>query len=133
VRFAFERLPGTGVDVPRAALEVVVTGPDQSLSALCLMDTGSLHNRFGAWVAELAGIDLAATETERIGVAGMVTEARTVTCELRLGDVMWEAPVAFCDPWPFDFHLLGQLGFLRWFRIIIDAADETFEVIPNIT
>ncbi|MDQ6727295.1 MAG: retropepsin-like domain-containing protein [Actinomycetota bacterium] len=132
MRFAFERLPGTGVDVPRAALEVVVTGTDQSLSALCLIDTGSLHNRFGAWVADLAGIDLAATDTQRIGVGGTITEARTVTCELRLGDVTWEAPVAFCDPWPFDFHLLGQLGFLRWFRVVIDAADEAFEVIPNI-
>ena len=29
VRFAFERLPGTGVDVARAALEVIVAGPDQ--------------------------------------------------------------------------------------------------------
>jgi hypothetical protein len=98
VRFAFERLPGTGVDVARAALEVVVTGPDQSLSALCLMDTGSLHNRFGSWVADLAGIDLASADTERIGVGGTVTEATTVTCELRLGDFTWEAPDAFCDP-----------------------------------
>ena len=29
--------------------------------------------------------------------------------------------------------IAGQLGFLRWFRVVIDAADETFEVIPNIT
>lgn len=132
MRFAFERLPGTGVDVARAALEVVVAGPDQSLSALCLMDTGSLHNRFGSWVADLAGIDLAGIDTERIGVGGTVTGARTVTCELHLGNFAWEAPVAFCDPWPFDFQVLGQLGFLRWFRVVIDAADETFEVSPNI-
>lgn len=132
MRFAFERLPGTGVDVARAALEVVVAGPDQSLSALCLMDTGSLHNRFGRWVADLAGIDLAGIDTERIGVGGTVTGARTVTCELHLGNFAWETPVAFCDPWPFDFQVLGQLGFLRWFRVVIDAADETFEVIPNI-
>ena len=58
-------------------------------------------------------------------------EARTVTCELHLANFAWEAPVAFCDPWPFDFQVLGQLGFLRWFRVVIDAADETFEVIPN--
>ena len=132
MRFAFERLPGTGVDVARAALEVVVAGPGQSLNALSLMDTGSLHNRFGSWVADLAGIDLATAALDRIGVGGTVTQARTVTCELRLGDVTWEAPVAFCDPWPFDFQVLGQLGFLRWFRVVIDAADETFEVIPNI-
>ncbi len=51
---------------------------------------------------------------------------------MRLGDFTWDAPVSFCDPWPFDFHVAGQLGFLRWFRVVIDAADETFEVIPNI-
>ena len=79
MRFAFERLPGTGVDVARAALEVVVAGPNQSLSALCLMDTGSLHNRFGSWVADLAGIDLAAAALDQIGVGGTVTEARTVS------------------------------------------------------
>lgn len=56
-----------------------------------------------------------------------------MTCQVQLGDFIWEAPVSFCDPWPFDFQLLGHPGFLRWFRVVIDAADETLEVIPNQT
>jgi hypothetical protein len=60
-----------------------------------------------------------------------VTQARTVITALQLGEFTWEAPVSFCDPWPFDFQLLGQLGFLRWFRMVMAAADETFEVTPN--
>lgn len=70
---------------------------------------------------------------ERIAVGGLITEAHTVACSLQLGEFAWEAPVAFCDPWPFDFQILGQLGFLRWFRVVIDAADETFDVTPNAT
>ena len=103
------------------------------MTVLCLVDTGSLHNRFAPWVAELAGIDLTGVDEELVAVGGITTTSRTVTCGLQLDDFAWEAPVAFCDPWPFDFQIVGQLGFLRWFRVIIDAADETFEVIPNIT
>jgi hypothetical protein len=133
VRFAFERLPGPGPDVARPALEIAVAGPDQIMTALGLLDTGSIHNRFARWVADFVGLDLATTEPERIAVGGIITEARTVPCSLQLGQFAWEAPVAFCDPWPFDFQILGQLGFLRWFRIVIDAADETFDVTPNAT
>ncbi len=133
MRFAFERLPGAGLDVARPALEVVLVGPQQTMTALGLLDTGSIHNRFARWAADFVGVDLATTEPERIAVWGVITEARTVTCSLQLGEFAWKAPVAFCDPWPFDFQILGQLGFLRWFRVVIDAADETFEVTPNET
>jgi len=133
VRFACERLPGAGLDVARPALEVVLVGPQQTMTALGLLDTGSIHNRFARWAADFVGVDLATTEPERIAVGGVITEARTVACSLQLGEFAWEAPVAFCDPWPFDFQILGQLGFLRWFRVVIDAADETFEVTPNET
>ena len=131
MRFDFKPLPGTRGDVARPTLQVAVVGPAGSPEVLCLLDTGSIDNRFASWVAAAAGIDLAGAALERIAVGGTVTEARSVPCALQLGDVTWEAPVAFCDPWPFDFQLLGQLGFLRWFRVVIDAADETFEVIPN--
>ena len=131
MRFAFERLPGAGLDVARPALEIVIPGPQQTMTALGLLDTGSVHNRFARCVADFVGLDLAAIEPERIAVGGVITDARTVTCPLQLGEFAWEAPVAFCDPWPFDFQILGQLGFFRWFRVVIDAADETFEVTPN--
>ncbi len=131
MRFAFKPLPGTGLDVARPALQVAAAGPTNNVTVLSLVDSGSLHNRYALWVAETAGIDLSRAPVERIAVGGTVTQARTVNTALQLGDFTWEAPVSFCDPWPFDFQLLGQLGFLRWFRMVMDAADETFEVTPN--
>jgi hypothetical protein len=130
VRFAFERLPGATVDIARPALEVTMIGPTHTLTSLALIDTGSLQNRFAVWIADLAGIDLSNAESERIGVGGRVITARTVPTTLQLEGFQWDASVSFCDPWPFDFHLLGQLGFLRWFRVLLDAADETMEVTP---
>ncbi len=133
MRFAFKPLPGTGLDVARPALRVAVVGPADSVTVLSLVDSGSLHNRFALWVAETAGIDLAGATVERIAVGGTFTQARTVRTAIQLGEFTWKAPVSFCDPWPFDFQLLGQLGFLRWFRMVMEAADETFEITPNET
>ena len=133
MRFAFKPLPGTGMDVARPALQVDVVGPVASVTVVSLVDSGSLQNRFARWVADTVGIDLSGATIERIAVGGTVTQARTVSATLQLGEFTWEAPVSFCDPWPLDFQILGQLGFLRWFKMVMDAADETFEVTPNET
>jgi len=129
--FPFKPLPGSGSDVARPAVPIDLVGPESVVSLLCLVDTGSVHNRLAAWVADAAVIDHAAADVTRIAVGGTTTEARTVTCQLQIGDFTWEAPVSFCDPWPFDFQVLGHLGFFRWFRVVIDAADEMMEIIPN--
>ncbi len=39
--------------------------------------------------------------------------------------------MSFCQPWPFDFQLLGQQGFLRWFTVNIGAANETLDIVAN--
>lgn len=96
----------------------------------CLVDTGSLHNRFASWIADEAGIELENVRPASIGVGGRPTLARTVPVALRAGEHRWEAPVSFCDPWPWDFQLLGQEGFLRWFRLLVEAADRTLEITP---
>jgi hypothetical protein len=54
-----------------------------------------------------------------------------VNVELQLAEFRWEAPVSFCDPWPFDFQVLGQEGFLRWFVVELDAANRTLQIVPN--
>jgi len=131
VRFRFEHLPGPSADVARPALEVAILGAAETITCLCLVDSGSLHNRFGAWVADLAGIDLHDAAEQTIGIGGVTIKARTVTATLQLAEFRWEAPVSFCHPWPFDFQLLGQHGFLRWFTVSIDAANETFDVTAN--
>jgi len=129
MRFAFKELPGATADYRRPVLPVTVEGLPRA-PQLCLLDTGTLHNRFGAWVAEAAGIDLAGGHRERIAVGGFTSEARQVSVQLTVADHTWEAPVWFCDPWPLSFHLLGQEGFFRWFDVRIRAARYALDVVP---
>lgn len=126
----FRSLPSVGESTPRPVVDVFVEGlPRTGLG--CLVDSGSLHNRFGKWVADMAGIDLEGLPFESLGVGGRSVIARTATVGLRVGETRWEAPVSFCEPWPWDFHLAGQEGFLRWFRVVIDAAERRLELIPH--
>lgn len=130
MKFPFKELPGTPRDYLRPAVPVTVEGLPRA-PQLCLLDTGALHNRFAAWVADAAGIDLTAGDQERIAVGGFVTTARQASVRLTLGGVTWEAPVWFCDPWPLAFHLLGQEGFFRWFKVRLRAAVYEIDVTPE--
>jgi hypothetical protein len=130
VKFPFKELPGTTGDYLRPAVPVTVEGIPRA-PQLCLLDTGALHNRFGAWVAEAAGIELSDAEEQRLAVGGFQTGARQALVRLTLGDVTWEAPVWFCDPWPLAFHLLGQEGFFRWFDIRVRAARYEIDITPE--
>ena len=125
MKFAFKELPGTSQDYLRPAIPVSVEGISRA-PQLCLLDTGALHNRFGAWIAELAGIDLSGGEQQTLAVGGFKTVARLSRVQLTVGDVTWDTAVWFCDPWPLAFHLLGQEGFFRWFDVRIRAA--TYEI-----
>ncbi len=128
MRFPFKELPGPAGDYLRPLVPVHVEGLERAPQS-CLLDSGSLHNRFGRWVAEAAGIDLDTAPRDHIAVAGLArVETCTVRVQLRIRDAVWEAPVAFCDPWPFGFHLLGQEGFFRWFRVLFRAAPEYVEI-----
>ena len=128
MRFAFKELPGRSGDSRRPVVPVSVEGLER-VPLFALVDTGSLQNRFGRWVAEAAGINLEGADRERIGLGGFASiEGLTVPVRLAIEDAEWEAPVSFCDPWPFDFQLLGQEGFFRWFRVLFRAADAVVEV-----
>jgi len=130
MRFPFKELPGTSEDYLRPAVPVTVEGMARA-PQLCLLDTGALHNRFAAWVAHAAGIDLSAADEERFALGGFVTAARRASVQLTLGEVTWEDPVWFCDPWPLAFHLLGQEGFFRRFEVRLRAAVYEIEIIPE--
>lgn len=130
MRVDFRALPGVNADVPRPLVDVGVAGLPDTL-VTCLLDTGSLHNRFASWVAREAGLDLDGAPMESIGIGGRPVISQTIQVELRLGRHRWEAPVSFCRPWPWDFQLLGQEGFLRFFRVTIEAADRRLEIAPN--
>jgi hypothetical protein len=63
-------------------------------------------------------------------VGGQALLERTTTVALRVGDHAWEAPVSFFDPWPWDYQLLGQEGFFRWFEVCVRAADLELDLTP---
>lgn len=130
MRFQFKELPGQEADYVRPVVPVIVEGIPTA-PQLCLVDTGSLHNRFAHWVAVAAGIDLSDAPEESLKLGGFRTVARTVSVQLSLGDTTWEAAVSFCNPWPLSFHLLGQEGFFRWFKVHIRAATYTIDVEPE--
>jgi hypothetical protein len=130
MKFQFKELPGTPRDYLRPVVPVTVEGISRA-PQLCLLDTGALHNRFAAWIAESAGIDLTTADEARFAVGGFIVTAREAPVQLTLGEVTWEAPVWFCDPWPLSFHLLGQEGFFRWFEVRLRAAVYEIEITPE--
>ena len=130
MKFRFKELPGVESDYTRPVVPVTVEGLPRA-PQLCLLDTGSLHNRFGRWLAESAGIDLSSAEESSLAVGGIVTSAREASVQLTIGDATWESTISFCDPWPFAFHLLGQEGFFRWFDVRVRAAHLEVEVTPE--
>lgn len=130
MRFDFLELPGRGSTLLRPVVPVQVEDLDVA-PQLCLVDTGATHNRFGSWLAEAAGIDLVDAPESDLAVGGLLTTARHARADLTIAGVRYDAPVSFCDPWPFAFHLLGQEGFLRYFRVEVCAADGWLEVQPE--
>ena len=76
-------------------------------------------------------MDLSGAPAERFAVGGFATEGVCAHLELGLDRWRFEAPVWFCDPWPLAFSLLGQEGFLRYFRMTICAAQGWLECEPE--
>ena len=130
MRFEFLELPGPAATLPRPVVPVQVEDLADA-PQLCLVDTGATTNRFGAWLAAATGIDLDGAPTERILVGGVTATAHHARAALTIGGVRYDAPVTFCDPWPFGFNLLGQEGFLRYFRVTICAAAFWLELEPE--
>ena len=127
MRFEFLELPGEGSTLGRPVVPVQVEDLEEA-PQLCLVDTGSTANRFGAWLAEATGIDLAGAPESKLHIAGLTTTARHGRADLTVAGVRYDAPVSFCDPWPFAFNLLGQEGFLRFFRLTVCAAQGWLEI-----
>ncbi len=129
MRFSFLELPGERL-LPRPVAPVTVVGLEAA-PQLCLVDSGALHNRFGEWVAEAAGIPREDALEERLAIGGVVTTSWHARVDLAVGDRRFDAPVWFCDPWPFAFNLLGQEGFLRFFRVTLSAAEGWLDCEPE--
>ncbi|MDQ3451274.1 MAG: hypothetical protein M3493_00940 [Actinomycetota bacterium] len=129
MRLGFKELPGLPTDYLRPVAPVRVEG--QNLLVAGLLDTGSLENRFGSWVAEALGLDLQAAEPVDLAIGGVITHARSIPVDLAIEGLAWRAPVSFCDPWPFGFHLLGQEGFFRFFHVSIRASSYQLDLEPD--
>jgi hypothetical protein len=130
MRFEFVELPVAGSALPRPAIPVQVEDLEDA-PQLCLVDTGSYTNRFGAWLADAVGVDLAGAPEERIAIGGIVTNGRLARANLTVAGTRYDAPISFCDPWPFAFSLLGQEGFLRFFRVTLCAKEFWLDVEPE--
>jgi hypothetical protein len=131
VRYDFQALPGVGGRA-RPVVDLVVEGLELAPQT-CLLDTGASEVRMGEHVAELAGIDVEATNEHEIVVGGLRTRARaaSVQLELRRGSAShaWNPTVYFCYPWPWAFGLLGLAG-LDPFLTIVDSYEEWIELQP---
>ncbi len=137
MRFAFRELPAAtgGLLSPRPVVGAWLEGYEYS-PLQCLVDTGALRNRFPVAMAELGGIELELdAPTEELWIAGQRVRATYARVSLALGEgadrLSWEPAVWFCDPWPADFGLLGQEGFLDRFRVTISARHECLECHPE--
>jgi hypothetical protein len=97
----------------------------------CLVDSGALHNRFNARYSEIAGIDLDDAESEsNFAIAAAQYSGRICRVALSIGEFTWEAPVCFVPDWPYDFQILGQEGFFRFFNVCFHAVDEYLTLAP---
>ena len=130
MRFDFVALPGEQAPLERPVLPVQVEDLEDA-PQLCLVDTGSIHNRFGLWLARATGIDLASASESRLAIGGLTTRARHARADLTIAGLRYDAPITFCDPWPFAFNVLGQEGFLRFFRVELCAAEGWLDVEPE--
>lgn len=128
MRFEFLELPGVnGRGIVRPVVPVQVGDLEQA-PQLCLIDTGALRNRFALWLAEACGVDLTDAPSGELAVGGFVTTGYEARVDLTVGDDRFDAPVSFCDPWPLSFHLLGQEGFLRGYRLTMSANEGWLEL-----
>jgi hypothetical protein len=136
MRFQFRSLPAAsgGGLTPRPvvdiALEELLAAPME-----CLLDTGALRTRMSAELAPLAGVELDDALTEELWVAGLKTVGTMARVRLTVTDgadqFSWDAPVWFCDPWPYPFALAGLEGFLHHFVVIIRAYDGYLDLEPH--
>ncbi len=106
-------------------MPVSLAGPEvETAPRVGLVDTGAENVPAAAWLADLAGVELAGSvDTARIGIGGQVAEVTFAEVELRLYApdaseqfVSWRCDVGFVPGWQARFALvLGQAGFLDRF------------------
>jgi len=136
MRFAFRTLPAAsgGALNPRPVVDIALEGLEAA-PLECLLDTEALRTRISAEIAPLAGIELPGDLTEEFYIAGTKTVGSLVRVNLTVADgtdeFSWDAPVWFCDPWPYPFGLAGLEGFLHHVVVTIHAYDGYLDIRPE--
>ena len=127
---AFRTLSGGAVARP---LLDVYLDEARTIAQIALLDTGAGGIRLSAAIARAAGIVLPDEPDKKDVIAGGV-RSHVFSVEHRLhvevgGEVVsWTVDVAFCDPWPHPFGLLGLAGFFDAFDVRIQGRDGRFEL-----
>ena len=130
MRVDFRELPGERSPLARPVVPVQIEDLEVTRQ-LCLIDSGSTTNRFPHWISDEIGVDLASAPHDSVAIAGIHTTAWHARVDLTVAGVRYDAPVTFCDPWPFAFGLLGLEGFLRFFRVTFCAKEFWLDVEPE--
>lgn len=130
MRFDFRELPGDPSALVRPVVSVQIEDLVEAWQ-LCLVDTGSTTNRLPRWISDAIGGDLERAPRDSLAIAGIDTTAWHARIDLTVAGVRYDAPVTFCDPWPFAFGILGQEGFLRYFRVTFCAKEFWLEIEPE--
>ena len=125
----YTELPERTRSEPRPIIDIAVADAE-AVQVPCLVDSGALNSLLPMWAAEVGGVDLSGAEARPIGLGGTTITATFTTVSLATVDLAWEAPIGFCDRWPYAWGLLGHHSFFRWFTVTFRAADHEFDVIP---
>lgn len=130
---AFRDVPvGASGGIRRPLLDVYLDS-EHRIPQTCLVDTGAAGVRLSADLGRAAGVALPDRPNRQDVVVGAVrSQVYGVEASLALlldeGAVTWIAEVAFCEPWPHPFGLLGLRGFFDVFDVVIRGRDEVFSV-----
>jgi len=127
-----------GREVLRPVVTISIPGQLASMEpGWALVDTGA-ENIFAAdWLADFAGIDLAASlDRLLVGIGGQVVEVAFAEVELRLHAprepdemITWRAEVGFVPQWQAPFPIVvGQVGFLDQFTVTFHRGAATLAI-----
>jgi hypothetical protein len=121
----------------RPVMAVLLTGPTNCRLHDGLLDTGADDTVFDEAIAGLIGVDLSQAEERLVGLAGRPRPARCryAPVELRITDgvsetYVWTAVVGFTVG-PLHYNLLGQAGFLQYFRAEFDGEYREATLLPR--
>ena len=121
----------------RPVMAVRLTGPTNTKLRDGLLDTGSDDTVFTESIARLIGVGLHNAQERLVGLAGrpQPVRCRYAPILLRITDGLaetyeWTAIVGFV-PGPLHYNLLGQAGFLQYFRADFDGEANLVTLTPK--